>query len=115
MLSESMVAVIVSILRKHDVQRASLFGSYARGEAGQDSDIDILVDLPASKSLLDLVDLKLDLEDTLARQVDVVTYRSLHPRIKETVLKDEVVLMQRDLPDLETKIARLLADTARDV
>ena len=63
MLSQDIVLTIVPILKRHAVSHASIFGSYARGAATADSDIDLLVDLPPSKSLLDLVDLKLELED----------------------------------------------------
>jgi len=81
------------VLRKHGVLRAAIFGSFARGEAGACSDLDILVELPDTKSLLDLVALKLDLQEALGREVDVLTYRALHPRIKDRVLKEQVVIL----------------------
>lgn len=51
-------------------------GSVVRGEATEDSDIDLLVEFEGRKSLLDLVGLKLDLEDTFHREFDVLTYDS---------------------------------------
>lgn len=51
------------ILRRHDVRRAGVFGSYARGEAGPESDLDLLVELPSGSSLLDLVGLEQALSD----------------------------------------------------
>ncbi|MBI4318113.1 MAG: nucleotidyltransferase family protein [Chloroflexi bacterium] len=81
------------ILRKHGVLRASVFGSVARGEATTNSDIDLLVSLPETKSLLDLVGLELDLQEALGRKVDVLTYAALHRRIREQVLKEQVALM----------------------
>jgi len=50
-----------------------VFGSLARGEAGPDSDIDILVKRDPGRSLLDIVAIKQDLEDLLGCEVDVVT------------------------------------------
>ena len=93
MLSDSFLKLIAPILSKYEVRHASLFGSYARGEARPESDLDILVELPDDKSLLDLVGLKLDLEEAVGLSVDVVTYDALHPRIRETVLKDQVVIL----------------------
>lgn len=68
---------IIEVLKRHDVKRASLFGSIVRGELTEESDIDLLVEFKGRKSLLDLVGLKLDLEDTLRRKFDVLTYNSL--------------------------------------
>lgn len=75
------------ILREADVKKAAIFGSYARGDNTEDSDLDILVDLPRGKTLLDLVHLKYTLEDTLHKKVDVVEYEGLRGRIKDYILK----------------------------
>ncbi len=56
---------ILEVLQRHNVQRASLFGSIVRDEMREDSDIDLLVEFRGKKSLVDLVGLKLDLEDTI--------------------------------------------------
>lgn len=68
----------VPILKKHGIIRASLFGSAARGEMNDNSDIDILVELPDSVHGYEYVSLKVDLqeelESTLGRKVDVVEY-----------------------------------------
>jgi hypothetical protein len=75
------------ILKEANVKKAALFGSYARGEQGVDSDIDILVDLPRGKSLLDLVGLQQDLEETLRNKVDVITYNGIHPLLRDSILR----------------------------
>ncbi|PTM98518.1 nucleotidyltransferase family protein [Mycoplana dimorpha] len=64
-----------------------LFGSVARDEAGQASDLDLFIDYDPEKkfSLLDLVGIKLFLEDALALEVDVTTRDSLHPRLKNKI------------------------------
>lgn len=65
-----------------------IFGSFARGEQRRTSDVDLLVDLPAGMTLLDLVGLKLDLEAKLKRKVDVVPARSIKPALRENILAD---------------------------
>lgn len=81
------------VLNKHDVKRAALFGSTARGEARRDSDIDVLVEFRGAKTLFDLGGLKRELEDVLKRQVDIVTYRSIDPRFRKGILTDKVNLL----------------------
>ena len=82
------------ILKKHDVKRAVIFGSFARGEATAKSDVDFLIEYKGkNKSLLDLIGLKLDLEETLARKVDVITYRSIYWRLRKHILAEQVVIL----------------------
>src|SRR5581483_9666317 len=76
---------ISPILREHGVTRASLIGSFARGEETDTSDLDVLVEFKKGKSLLDLVGLKPALENKTGRRVDVVTYRALHPLLRESI------------------------------
>jgi hypothetical protein len=64
-----------------------------RGEMTDESDIDILVEFEGRKSLLDLAGLKLDLEDALERRVDLLTYRSLHPLLKDWILAEQVPIL----------------------
>jgi len=67
--------------------------SIVRGEMTDESDIDILVEFEGRKSLLDLAGLKLDLEDALERRVDLLTYRSLHPMLKDRILAEQVPIL----------------------
>ena len=92
-LTEHQIKQVVAILKRHDVSKAGLFGSYASGEATQGSDVDILVEFSGEKTLLDIVRLKHELEDTLSIDVDVVTYGALHPLIKDRVLESQRVLV----------------------
>lgn len=80
-------------LRRFDVVKAAFFGSFARGENRKGSDIDILVEFKGKKTLLDLVGLELALERLLKRKVDVLTYRSIHPLLKDIILKEERVIL----------------------
>jgi uncharacterized protein len=95
-MSDQMQAVrekIIDILLKNDVKRASFFGSIVRGEMIEGSDVDILVEFEGKKSLLDLAHLKNELEDTINRRVDVLTYKSLHPRLKDRILAEQVPII----------------------
>lgn len=83
---------ILQIAAQHGASNVRVFGSVARGEAGPESDVDMLVALADDRSLLDLVGLWQDLEDLLGRKVDVVTDRSLNVHIRERVLSEAVAL-----------------------
>ncbi len=83
--------IAVPVLRRNSVVRAGIFGSFARGEAKKGSDIDILIEIKAKKfSLFDLVGLELELKKDLRRDVDLLTYKSIHPLLKDRILKEEV-------------------------
>ena len=85
-------AEILALARKHGARNVRVFGSVARGDAGPDSDIDILVELEPGRSLLDHAALMLDLSDLLNCKVDVVTDRGIRPRIRDRVLAEAVPL-----------------------
>jgi hypothetical protein len=83
---------ILRLARTHGARNVQVFGSAVRGEDDADSDLDLLVDMEEGRSLVDRVALKQDLEDLLGREVDVVTEGSLHPRLRERVLREAVAL-----------------------
>ncbi len=85
-------AEILRVAALHGAHNVRVFGSMARGDAGPDSDVDILVELEPKRSLLDLSGLLLDLQDLLHRKVDVVTENSLHWYIRDRVLQEAVPL-----------------------
>lgn len=84
---------ISGTLKNHGVKRAALFGSVARGEAGMRSDIDLLVQFAGNKSLLDLAGLKLELQEVTGRKVDVLTFASLHPLLRDRIMKERVEIL----------------------
>ncbi len=70
------------------VARLALFGSVMRGEAGPESDIDVLVDLPAPSGLTQLANIRHILEDAVGRPVDLGTVASLKPEVRASVLAE---------------------------
>jgi predicted nucleotidyltransferase len=83
---------ILAIARKHGAFNVRVFGSVARGEADDESDIDLLVDLDADRSLFDLGALVVELNESMGRHVDVVTERGLRERIRDRVVREAVAL-----------------------
>jgi predicted nucleotidyltransferase len=83
---------ILAVAARHGASNVRVFGSVARGEADDRSDIDFLVDLEHGRSLFDLAGLLVDLEDLLDRPVDVATVPGLKTRIRDRVLAEAVAL-----------------------
>lgn len=83
---------IQRIAARHGAGSVRVFGSLARGDGGEESDVDLLIQLEEGRSLLDLVALKQELESVLGRSVDVVTERSLSPTLRPLVLREAVAL-----------------------
>ena len=81
---------ILSIARNHGVVSLKLFGSAARGDEVESSDVDFVVELEPGRSLLDLGGLQSDLERLLGCAVDVVTVKGLRERIRARVLAEAV-------------------------
>ena len=85
---------IVPILKRYGIKKAGVFGSLVRGEAREDSDLDILVEIERDDiSLLDFVGIKLELEEALNRRVDLVEYCTIKPLIRERILREEVPIL----------------------
>lgn len=86
---DTLKEIITSILKKHNVKRASLFGSIVSGNYTDKSDIDILVELDDGLSLLDFIDIKLEIEDATKRKVDLVEYFTIKSSLKKYILKQQ--------------------------
>ncbi|MBQ2697809.1 MAG: nucleotidyltransferase domain-containing protein, partial [Clostridia bacterium] len=76
----------------HNTGQIHLFGSYARGEATPDSDIDLRVDKGRLKGLIALGALYVDLEDGLGKSLDLLTTGSLDPAFLQKIAEEEVLL-----------------------
>ena len=83
---------LLALARRRGVTRVRVFGSMARGDADESSDVDLLVSLPPTVSGLALGGLLMDARELLGRQVDIVTEAALHPRLRERVLASAVDL-----------------------
>jgi uncharacterized protein len=83
---------ILAIARKHGASNVRVFGSVARGEADEESDIDLLVDLDAERSLFDLGALVVELNESIGHHVDVVTERGIRNRIRDRIVAEAVAL-----------------------
>lgn len=83
---------ILETARARGASRVRVFGSVARGDATDSSDIDFLVDLDSERGLFDLGGLLMDLQELLGHSVDVVTETGLRARVSQRVLSDAVEL-----------------------
>ena len=97
-MSETMLQTIRDYFATQPVQRAWLFGSYARGEEREDSDVDILVDFDqenASVGLLQFCHIMNELSDRLGRPVDLVVNGTLLPFAERTANQDKQLIYER--------------------
>ena len=82
-------------LRKSGVKRSAIFGSYARGEATNASDVDLLIEPPKGATLLDIIELEQKLASALHRDVDLLTYRSVYRPLRRRIFREAVPLYER--------------------
>lgn len=96
-MSEQMLQTIRDYFATQPIERAWLFGSYARGEEREDSDVDILVDFDkdAQVGLLRHVHIMNELQDLLNKEVDLVTNGTLLPFAEETANRDKRIIYER--------------------
>ena len=80
-------AEILHIAEEHGATRVRIFGSFAKGAAGPDSDVDVLVDLEPGRSLFDLIAIKHGIEDLLGREVHIVTEAAISPYMRDDIMR----------------------------
>ena len=83
---------ILRVCARHGARNIRVFGSVARGEADEKSDIDLIIEFEPERSLLDHAALWLELRELLGHEVDVVSERGIKPRIRERVLREALPL-----------------------
>ena len=83
---------ILSLARVNGVTKVRVFGSMARGDVSSTSDVDLLVEIGEGRSGLALGGFLMDVSELLHRKVDVVTEKSLHPKIQRQVLSEAIAL-----------------------
>jgi predicted nucleotidyltransferase len=91
-LIESHRTQLKALAHQHGLSSIRVFGSMARGDATSGSDVDLLVDYLQPVSGFALGALLMDAQDLLGRKVDVVTVNSLHPLMRERILRESQVL-----------------------
>jgi len=85
-------AEILQLATKHGAFNVRIFGSVARGEEREDSDVDFLVEMETERSLLDRIGLIQDLEDFLGKKVDVANVKGLREAFRERILREAIFL-----------------------
>ena len=83
---------IIDTSRQYGINKAYLFGSYARGDAGINSDIDICIEKGEIRTLFELSGFCQDLEEKLEKKVDVLTTTGLSENFKENIEKDMILI-----------------------
>lgn len=85
---------LVEICREHNVAQLGLFGSTVRGEAGENSDLDLLVEFSKPTSQLGLIGLEQRLEYALGRKIDLLTKAALSPYLRDHILQELRVIYE---------------------
>lgn len=91
---EEIKNVVIQFCEKYPMKRIGLFGSYARGEADEESDIDLVVEFAENIGLLKIIGLKVDLEEHFRKKVDLVEMDNLYEYVKEDIIKDMVTFFE---------------------
>ena len=91
---EQLRKMITPIAKKHGVKSVALFGSYSRGEATENSDVDLIIQKGKIETLFQLIGFRLDVEDALNLPVDVVTYTNPDKEFLSMIKSDEVLLYE---------------------
>ena len=91
-LKKKILASIVSILTRNDAERIAIFGSYARGEAKESSDVDILVRFAQPKTLIQIVQIEDEIKKSIHLNVDLVTEKAVSPHLAGNIHRDEMVI-----------------------
>ncbi|MEI7961797.1 MAG: nucleotidyltransferase family protein [archaeon] len=87
---EELKKKIIPILKKNGVIKAGIFGSYVRGNSNKKSDVDLLVEFKKKPGLFDFIGIKIELEEKIGKKVDLLTYDSIYPMLRERILTEEV-------------------------
>ena len=85
---------LMDIFQRNNVNRIALFGSFARGDAGPESDIDLLVTFSGRVGLMALVRLERELSERLNRKVDLLTENSISPYLRDRILREQKVIYE---------------------
>ena len=85
---------LIEIANNHDISFLALFGSFARGTATSESDIDIAVRFAKPIDLIEFVGIRLEMEALLGRSVDLIPIDDVYPFVRETMMQDLIVVYE---------------------
>ena len=94
MITQQQIDIIIKVMKPYNPKKIGIFGSFARGENTEKSDIDILYDYEGKITLFDHIRMINELQEYLNKKVDLVTPDSLHPLLKDQILKDVRVIYE---------------------
>jgi len=89
------IQALIDLCERNDIRRLRVFGSFARGDESDASDIDLLADFVERKSLLDLVRIEREFAERLGRNVDLLTEAALSPYLRDRVLRESRLVYER--------------------
>ncbi len=95
MITETQKQLIINAFMPFNPTKIGIFGSYARGENSENSDIDILFDFSNRFSLFDLIQLKQNLEKSINNKVDLVDLNAIHPKLKNNIISDLKIIYEK--------------------
>lgn len=94
MITQQQIDIIIKVMKPYNPKKIGIFGSFARGENTEKSDIDILYDYEGKIKLFDHIRMINELQEYLNKKVDLVTPDALHPLLKDQILKDVRVIFE---------------------
>lgn len=92
---QAIAAEITKIADTYGIIKAGVFGSYARGEANSESDVDLLLEFNGVIGLMKLGHLKIDLEETLGKEIDILQFCAINPLIRDHVLQEVKIIYDK--------------------
>ena len=94
MISEKQINIIINTLKPFKPTKIGIFGSYSRGENTENSDIDILYSFNSKYNLFDLVGLQIELQEKLQKEVDLVEFTAIHPKLQTRILNEAKIVYE---------------------
>ncbi|MBW1809244.1 MAG: nucleotidyltransferase family protein [Deltaproteobacteria bacterium] len=85
---------IIDVCLAYGIRKIALFGSFVRGEAGPDSDIDLIVDFSGPTGFITLVKLERELSEVMGRKVDLLTEQAISPHLRNRILNEQQVIYE---------------------
>jgi len=93
-MEELEIKRLVEVCRKHGIRKIMLFGSFVRGDAGPESDIDLIVEFLRPTGFLALVKLERELSEVMGRKVDLVTEQAISPHLRDRIQDEQQVIYE---------------------